>query len=206
MNVHPLLQIKLLWLACLLIVAAPLAAQPAPVPGAGFGSGQSAPGFDRGRLMMDGTDQRQRLRRQRRRGGRWHPERRRERLNTLKMWKMTEYLELSESQAEKFFPLHRAQQLKVDELSQRRHQLHDDLRGKIQEGKIEARDIDRFVEATAELEKSRIDLQALHVKAMARVLSDGQRAKFVVFDDYFMRQLRRGIEDEFARGGPPPAP
>ncbi len=206
MNVHPLLRIKLLWLTCLLIVAAPLVAQLAPVTGAGFGNGPSAPGFDRGRLMMDGTDQRQRLRRQRRRGGRWQPERRRERLNTLKMWKMTEYLELTESQAEKFFPLHRAHQLQVEALSQRRRQLYEDLEGKIREGVIEARDIDRFVEAKAEIEKSRFDLQALHVKSMARVLSDGQRAKFVVFDDYFMRQLRRGIEDEFPRGGPPPAP
>ena len=204
MNVNLLLRNKLRWLVCLIIVAGPLAAQPLPVPGVAAGSGHPGPGFDRGRRMMEGTDQR--FRKQRGRMGRPHFDRRRERLNTMKMWKMTEYLELSESQAEKFFPLQRAQQLKVDELSQRRRQLHEDLEGKIREGKIESRDIERFVAATAELEKARIDLRAAHVKAMARVLSDGQRAKFVVFDDYFVRQLRRGIQDDFPRGGPPPAP
>ncbi|MEE9161551.1 MAG: hypothetical protein V3U35_01150, partial [Candidatus Neomarinimicrobiota bacterium] len=80
----------------LAVLVGPLAAQPGPVPGAASFRDPAAHYLDQRRQ----PEQRRGRpgRRQRPRDFRFQSQHRRERLNTLKMWKMTEYLDLSEQQ------------------------------------------------------------------------------------------------------------
>ncbi len=178
----------------LALVLGPLGAQPGPAPGA-------ASYGDPAVRYVDQRRQREQRRgrpgrRQQARDFRFQSQHRRERLNTLKMWKLTEYLDLSEQQAERFFPKERSLQKELEGFDRRRRELHEDFQEKIDDGTVEGEDIDRFVAARAEVEKSRIDLRIRHVRDIGDVLSVNQRARFVVFNEYFMRQIRQGLGDE----------
>lgn len=183
------------WLLVLAVMVGPLAGQPGSAPGTVSFGDPTAHYLDQRRPM----EQRRGRpgRRQRPRDFRFQSQHRRERLNTLKMWKMTEYLDLSEQQAERFFPRERSHQKDLEGVDRQRRERHDNFQEKIDAGTVNGEDIDRFVAARAEAEKSRIDLRTRHVQDLGDVLSDNQRARMVVFNEYFMRQIRRGLGGDF---------
>ena len=183
----------LLWLLALVIAAGPLVAQYGAGQAAGNRGHPASPAFNYPTDGYQRPGDRRRLRRQGRQGRIPRSPRDRERLNTIKMWKLTEFLELSEQQAEKFFPRHRSQQQEIDTIQEKRRELNDEFHRKISEGEVKERDIDRFLEEVSRLDRSRIDLRARRSAEMKDVLTVEQRAKFVVFDDYFVRQIRRGL-------------
>ena len=155
-----------------------------------------APGVDQRRLQRPGkakarAGQAQRFR------GRWgDPQRMRERLSAVKIWKLTEYLDLSEEQAGKFFPRTREHQKEMDKLIQQRHQLYGDFQKKINDGKVSARDVDRYVAETTRLDKALIELRAKHIQGLKDVLTDEQLARFAVFNEHFRRQIGQHLRDE----------
>ena len=124
-----------------------------------------------------------------------------ERVNTMRMWKLTEYLDLSEEQADTFFPRTREHQEEADKLTQRRRQLYDDFQKKIDEGEVKDKDVDQFLDEMARLEKAHVDLRIDHIRGFKDILTDEQLAKFAVFREHFRREVRQHIGDELV---PPP--
>ncbi|MFB0515266.1 MAG: Spy/CpxP family protein refolding chaperone [Candidatus Neomarinimicrobiota bacterium] len=141
---------------------------------------------------------------QRQRRGWTDPQRRLDRLNTVKMWKLTEYLGLSEEQAEKFFPRTQEHQKEADEIVRKRRQLYEEFQQKMDAGKISAKDVDQYVAEVAKLDKSHIDLRAKHIESLKDILTDEQRAKFAVFNEHFRRQLQYQLREEILPPVPPP--
>jgi hypothetical protein len=186
----------LLLMLILLIGAAELAAQ----GGRGVGKSPSmsppVPGMgQQRRLQRPGRDRAQQRQMPRRRAG--DLQRMRERVNTMRMWKLTEYLDLSEEQADKFFPRTREHQKEADEFVVQRRDLYDDFRKKIDEGKVNDRDVDQFLDEMARLEKAQIDLRMNHIRGFKDVLSDEQLAKFAIFQERLRRELRQRLGEEY---------
>jgi len=133
---------------------------------------------------------------------RWaDPQKMRDRISTVKMWKLTEYLDLSEEQAEKFFPRTREHQKEIDKIVQRRRQHYEDFQQKIDDGGIKAGDVERYVAEAARLDKALIDLRTRHLQGMKDLLNDGQLARFAVFNEYFRRQIGQHLREELPPEG-----
>lgn len=156
----------------------------------------SATCIDQQRLQPPGTAKTREKRAQRSQR-RWaDPQKMRDRISTVKIWKLTEYLDLSEEQAGKFFPRTREHQKEMDKIVQQQRQLYEDFQQKIDDGGIEARDVDRYVAETARLDKALIDLRTRHIQGMKDLLNDEQLARFAVFNEHFRRQIGQHLRGE----------
>ncbi len=123
--------------------------------------------------------------RQGRRGG--------QRLALMKMWQIADYLDLSDGQVDKLFPVLRANQKEQDEQQEKRQALHKAYSEKLDAGQVTKRDVDRFLDDLVKLDKARVDLRRKHMKNIAGVLEQDQMAKFVVFDERFRQRLHRMV-------------
>lgn len=162
--------------------------------------GPSMPGVDQQGLQRPGRADARTRQAQWPRGRQADSQRMRDRLSAVKMWKITEYLDLSEEQAEKFFPRTREHQKEMDKLIQRRRQLYVDFQQKIDDGKVGTKDVDQYIAETTRLDKALIDLRTKHLQSLKEILTDEQFARFAVFNEHFRRQIGHQL-----RGKLPPA-
>jgi Spy/CpxP family protein refolding chaperone len=153
------------------------------------------PGFDQARLQKPRAgNQRGRMRQPQH----MDPARMRERVNAMKIWKLTEYLELTEEQAGPFFARLRVHEDEAAEINRRKKQLYREFQEQIDKGGVKSKDVDRYLEETAKLEQSHIELRTQHIQSMEDILTEEQMAKFAVFQERFRRELRYQLQDEIA--------
>ena len=164
----------------------------------------SATCIDQQRLQPPGTAKTSEKRVQRSQRRRADPQKMRDRVSTVKMWKLTEYLDLSEEQAEKFFPRTREHQKEIDKIVQQRRQHYEDFQQKIDDGGIKAGDVEQYVAETARLDKALIDLRTRCLQGMKDLLNDEQMARFAVFNEYFRRQIGQHLREELPPAEAPP--
>ena len=119
-----------------------------------------------------------------------------ERIATMKIWRLTEYLELSSTEGEKVFPRIRQHEEEMQAHRAAMRELVDQYLEDMEAAKLSPRDVDRFVEELSRLEKERIDLRARHITEMKDVMTEEQYAKFAVFEERFRRGLQMRLEEE----------
>jgi len=123
---------------------------------------------------------------------------RKEQLKMLRIWKMTEELDLSENQADKFFPRLRDEDNKIEDLENERQEMFNELNQQAKEGGLDPNELDRKIDKITDIETNIIRKRAEFVKGMDGVLTTDQRAKLMVFRYRFrermenmMREMRR---------------
>ncbi|MCH7852509.1 MAG: hypothetical protein IIC41_06975 [Candidatus Marinimicrobia bacterium] len=131
-------------------------------------------------------------------GGPW-PQHSPRQTSMVRMWKLTEYLELSEQQAEKFFPRARGHRDEMQKIGEQRRELHQQFVKKIEGGKVSRRDTKKFIDQLHRLDLARLDLRRKHMTGAEDVLTVVQQAKYATFDEHFMGQLRRRLGDRDIR-------
>ena len=114
---------------------------------------------------------------------------RREQMEMLRIWKMTDELELTEKQAEKFFPRLRSEDGRIEELENQRQTIFRELHQSVKEGKINANELDAKIDKVAGIETEIIRKRAEFLKGMDGILSTEQRAKFMVFRHRFKARM-----------------
>ncbi len=117
----------------------------------------------------------------------------------VRMWKLTEYLELTEEQAEKFFPRTRAHRDEMQKIREQRRELHQEFVKKIESGKVSRRNTKKFIDELHRLDLARLELRRKHMNAVEDVLTEVQLAKYATFDEHFMGQLKRRLGDRKTR-------
>ncbi len=121
-------------------------------------------------------------------GGRMMKQRR-EQMEMLRIWKMTDELELTEKQAEKFFPRLRSEDGRIEELENERQTIFRELHQSVKEGKINAKELDAKIDKVAGIETEIIRKRAEFLRGMDGILSTEQRAKFMVFRHRFKARM-----------------
>lgn len=117
-----------------------------------------------------------------------------EKVRTMKMWKLTEELDLSEEKAAKFFPLFNKFEKKVQAILDENDDLYRKLEGLIQaeeDGKKITTVIEQIEANEMKILKERTEFR----KDAAKILDDAQIAKLVMFQHHFTRKLRQKIEE-----------
>jgi len=119
-------------------------------------------------------------------------ERIRERIETLRMWKMTKALDLDEATAARLFPL-------LNRYDKRRFRIERAVRKDMTELKraLDTRKMDELQEILQRLEDRHRELQRLNDEEreeIKRILTPEQQARYVLFQYRFKRELREMIE------------
>jgi len=133
-------------------------------------------------------------------GHREEREKIRESIQTLRMWKLLEALDLSSEQSIQFLPAYKDFQNARKTFDEKRRKLLKKLEEELESGN----DQKRLRKILMELEDVRKQFQAELDKFWARskaILTLKQQAQLVLFEEKFERRLKETIER--LRGGPP---
>ncbi len=119
-----------------------------------------------------------------------------EKIEMMKMWKLTEHLDLSEDQAAKFFPRYKALEKELQEMDKSQRDLMKQIKEMMEEGKeVKDKELNRIVKKASEIEKQKIDKKWEFVESLGEVLTPEQKAKYIGFQIRFKHALRDAIRD-----------
>lgn len=126
------------------------------------------------------------------------PERReqlRRDIENMRIWKMTQFLELSTEQSTKFFPIFNEFQGKREKLEEERGEMMRRL-GELVESEAEHEsEIRRLMSGLVKNRQKMLAVQEEFRRDVGKVLSLKQEAKLVIFEERFRREMHRMIED-----------
>lgn len=122
-------------------------------------------------------------------------ERVREQIETIRMWKLTAALNLSQEQSMRFFPLFNQWESKQRQLGRERDRLLEELKAVLKREKPKEKEIRdlliKLEENQTEREKGQKDFW---VQA-SEILTIRQRAEYLIFQRDFERRIREIVKD-----------
>ena len=134
-----------------------------------------------------------------------HPERdheRSEKMEMMMVWKLTDELDLSPEQAEKFFPRLRKHRNELDEVKKMERALAGEMRKKMGEDEdLSGKDVKNTVKKATELRKKVVDLESKFLLGMDDILSPRQLAILGMFKQRMMRNIRGELKEHHGKEG-----
>jgi len=130
-------------------------------------------------------------------------ERVRERIKTIKVWKLTEELKLSQAQSEKFFPVYNRFFDRREEIEQEKRKVMDQLED-LTAGDAPADAA--IVKCLDKLDDLDQEIQGLRVKfrgELKNILTERQIGRLYLFEVRFMQEMREIMRDIRREGGRP---
>ena len=119
-----------------------------------------------------------------------------ERRESMVIWRLTEDLDLSSEQAEKFFPRFREHRVRIDEFNRDERKILMDVRVKIRdEEEISKSEMERTIKKVAELRKDRVELEYKFILGMGDILNPNQMVKLSVFKQRLMNEMQGNFRD-----------
>ncbi|NOZ03069.1 MAG: hypothetical protein GXO92_00470 [FCB group bacterium] len=117
-------------------------------------------------------------------------------MEMMAIWRLTDDLQLTEKQAEIFFPRLREHREKMREIEKRQQEIMKPLLEKIDKGKeITEREFKSSLKSINELSKKKIDMKADFLLSMGDILSPVQQVKLAVFQEQFKREIIKRMKD-----------
>ncbi len=120
-------------------------------------------------------------------------------IQTLKLLKLTEELNLTEEQTAVIFPLVKKNREKLFELFKQKEKLIDSLDGLIRENKIDRKHCDKIIDAIDEIGYQIREEMENFRNEMRDILTYKQYVKYIVFEEKFPRRLKKYLH-EIRRG------
>ena len=117
---------------------------------------------------------------------------RHERKETMIIWKLTEELELTSEQAEKFFPEHREHRQNIEELREKIENLGEESWGNFDN--INSKKITKIIKERQDLKKKIIDLETEFIFSMENLLNSKQLALLATFKSRMMNDMRADLK------------
>ena len=125
-----------------------------------------------------------------------------ERMEMMMIWKLTDHLELTQDQAEKFFPSMRAHQKQVLKIRKEEKELFTPVYKKVKKGEdISRAEANKLLNKVATYEQKRSKARIDFVKDSGDILNPTQQVKLLIFDEQIKQQVRNRMQDRYK---PPP--
>ena len=123
------------------------------------------------------------------------------RMETMMVWKLTDYLNLSEQQAEKLFPRMRRHLIRMGDLHTEEKDLFDSYLSMIKkEEKISQSDVNAMLKKMESLDlkksKNRLDF----IRSTKDILDPAQQVMFMSFEPYMKEQAQKGMKERYRKG------
>ncbi len=128
----------------------------------------------------------------------WNPARvqhRRERIEQLRIWKMTEFLELTTPQSEKFFPRLHKFEGQIHTIKKEQADLMHKINTKIETEDYQPseKEVLKIAEQLSELERQIIKHKIDFIKSLSGTLNPEQQMKFLIFENRFRNHLMKAM-------------
>ena len=136
-------------------------------------------------------------------GGGPRREKMRERLQTIKIWQLTDKVGLTTEQSERFFPIYNKHQDDHRKLEEDRFSLIEKLDQMSEKKDISDSELKKVLDELSEIDTRMIAMRKSFLNEISGVLSTKQVAKLLVFEEQFKRRLQENIRD-IRRGGSGP--
>ncbi len=146
-----------------------------------------------------------------------------QKIRIVRMYSLTEALDLDEATAAKLFPYLRKHDATLESLQQNKHKSHRALREMVKNDTFDGEAADRHFAVILEADIEIAKTERLQLEGLKGILSTEQRVKFVTAKPSFERKIReimreerqrrrdkrgergkRGERDDGDMGGPPP--
>lgn len=112
-------------------------------------------------------------------------------IENYRIFKMSEYLELTPSQAETFFPLLRQYEKNVAEIAKQENSLYDALKARKGKNDMSEAELNRVMEQVAQFETQRTQLKQQFMQQSGKMLSPGQASRIPFFEKEFRNELKQ---------------
>mgnify|MGYP000116672258 CR=1 FL=1 len=111
-------------------------------------------------------------------------------MKIMMKWKLTEYLDLGEEQAEKFFPKMNTHEKDIKKINEQIKALRIEMERQIESG-VSDKNVNREnIEKIQELEQKKLSLKSKYLLSLEDVLEPNQVSKLMVFEKRFKRSLK----------------
>ena len=120
----------------------------------------------------------------------------RKNMRLMMKWKLTEYLDLNENQAEKFFPRMNSHEKEVRDINNKIKNLKDELDDYILSGSSNKRKNNSTLDQIRTLEQSKVNLKFDYLKSLDDVLNPSQVSKLLIFENKFRRSLKDQMKND----------
>lgn len=122
---------------------------------------------------------------------------RRERIEELRIWKMTEFLDLSPEQAEKFFPALKKQDKKNRKIFKEHKNLMEEMYEKSQKENFDPSDEDvvKILNTMDKLDRNMKKSQREFIENDLDFLTNQQKVKYIIFDSRFKSHLLNALRE-----------
>ncbi|MDY6863601.1 MAG: hypothetical protein SV062_11530 [Thermodesulfobacteriota bacterium] len=117
----------------------------------------------------------------------------RKRIELIKMWKLTEELNLSEEKGAKLFPVINKFEEKRNELKRSRIKLTKDLRKIVKGDKPSKKEIEEIINRLEKNQESLSELRKNSFKEIKNILSTEDQAKYILFLESFAKEMKNII-------------
>ena len=119
-----------------------------------------------------------------------------ERRESMVIWRLTEDLNLSSEQAEKFFPRFREHREQLNEIGKDERKSLMDVRYKIRDQEeLSKSEMERTIKKVSALRKDRVDLETKFILGMDDILTPNQMVKLSVFKQRLMKEMQSEMRD-----------
>lgn len=128
----------------------------------------------------------------------------RERIKTMKVWKLTEEVGLSSQQSEKFFPVYNKFQQALESINVRRNEFNDRLESLLNQPNSSDKEIEEVMSQIKDIPNQMTSETDKFQKEITPILSLRQRGKLMLFEERFKQRLQefvREIRREMGEGG-----
>ena len=120
----------------------------------------------------------------------------RKNMRLMMKWKLTEYLDLNENQAEKFFPRMNSHEKEMKIINNEIKNLKDELDEYILSGSSTKRKNNSVLEQIRNLEQNKVNLRFDYLNSVDDILNPSQVSKLLIFENKFRRSLKDQIKSE----------
>ncbi len=120
-------------------------------------------------------------------------ERVRDRIELMKMWKLTEALDLDQETAAKVFPLLNAHNEEHRKLREKRYEIISALKQESEKDQADTRVLRSLLNNFKENERAMVELRNKKLDDLSKLLGEEQVAKLIVFVPQFEREMRELI-------------
>lgn len=130
---------------------------------------------------------------------------RRERLESLRIWKMTEFMELTSEQSIVFFPKLQAFEKSLREQQEQQEILLREINDRLenQEEEFTQAEVDQLIKDLMKMQKHILEKRQKFMDSLEDDLRPEQQAKFIIFESQFKNRLMRMMHPP-ENGGPVP--
>jgi len=111
-------------------------------------------------------------------------------IENYRIYKMSEYLELTPEQAETFFPLLRQYEKEIKDIKVEENKLYTELKSK-QGKEVSEEELKKAMDKIAGFESQRTDMKQNFMKQSGKMLSPGQVASIPGFEQEFRNDLKQ---------------